>query len=216
MTEKKLSQHIDHTLLKPFASWADIQKLCDEAVEWRTATVCIPPSYVQRVRAAYGERLRICTVIGFPNGYNVTTSKLVEAHQAVADGARDIDMVINISDVKNGDYGKVQDEIRQIQETIDDATLKVIVETCYLSDAEKRRLCKIVSEAKADYIKTSTGFGSAGADLADVKLFRGLLAPNVKIKAAGGIRTRQDFEAFLSAGCDRIGTSATADILGAL
>jgi deoxyribose-phosphate aldolase len=213
MTNQKLSSYIDHTLLKASAEWGDIRKLCTEAIQYRTASVCVPPCYVRRIRDEYGEQLRICTVIGFPHGNSVPTAKMVEARQAIADGADEIDMVINISDAKNGDFDKVLSEIRLVRETAGEAVLKVIVEACFLTEAEKIKLCEIVSEAGADYIKTSTGFGPAGASLEDVRLFRRHIGPHVKIKAAGGIRTKEALEGFLEAGCSRVGASATGEIL---
>jgi deoxyribose-phosphate aldolase len=214
MTDRELLSHIDHTLLKAAASWEDIQKLCDEAVRYRTASVCIPPSYVKAVHDAYGEGLVICTVIGFPLGYSLGAVKIREAEAALADGAREIDMVVNLGDVKNGRDDPVLEEIRGIKKILGNRVLKVIVETCYLSTEEKIRLCRIVTRSGADYIKTSTGFGPAGAVLGDIELFREHIGPGVKIKAAGGIKTRDALEAFLAAGCDRIGTSSTATLLG--
>jgi deoxyribose-phosphate aldolase len=214
MTDQELLSHIDHTLLKAAASWEDIKKLCGEAIRYRTASVCIPPSYVRPVHTAYGEGLTICTVIGFPLGYSVGAVKIRETEAALADGAREIDMVINIGDVKNGRDDTVLEEIRRIKETVGNRVLKVIVETCYLSTEEKIRLCRIVTRAGADYIKTSTGFGPAGTVLADIALFREHIGPGVKIKAAGGIKTRDALEAFLAAGCDRIGTSSAVALLG--
>ncbi|MDR1571039.1 MAG: deoxyribose-phosphate aldolase [Clostridiales Family XIII bacterium] len=214
MTNQKLSGYIDHTLLKASAEWAEIKKLCAEAIRYGAASVCVPPCYVRRIRDEYGDQLRICTVIGFPHGNSVPTAKMVEARQAVADGADEIDMVINISDAKNGDFGKVLSEIKLVREAASEAVLKVIVEACYLTEQEKIRICGIVSDAGADYIKTSTGFGPAGASLEDVRLFRRHIGPNVKIKAAGGIRTREALEDFIEAGCSRIGASCTGEILG--
>lgn len=205
--QEEILSHVDHTQLKPFANWQDIAMLCDEAVQFRTATVCIPPSYVKRVKDAYGNRLRICTVVGFPLGYSTTEAKKAEVIQALHDGADEIDMVVNISDVKNGDFQKVEEEIRVLKEAAGNHILKVIIETCFLTDEEKIFMCKAICSAGADYIKTSTGFGKDGAQLADIYLFRKHLKPGIKIKAAGGIRTVADMEAFLDAGCDRIGTS---------
>lgn len=215
MQVKEMISHVDHTQLKAFATWKDIETLCDEAVEFGTASVCIPPCYIKRVHDKYGDKLTICTVIGFPLGYSVTEAKIAETKQAVADGAKEIDMVINISDVKNGDYDKVEDEIKQIKEACNGNHLKVIIETCYLIEEEKVAMCKAVTNAKAEYIKTSTGFGTAGAQLEDIRLFKENIGPDVKIKAAGGIRTKEAMEAFLEAGCDRIGASAAGDIMRA-
>lgn len=215
MEVKEMISHVDHTQLKAFATWKDIETLCDEAVEYGTASVCIPPCYIKRVHDKYGDNLTICTVIGFPLGYSVTEAKVAETKQAVADGAKEIDMVINISDVKNGDYAKVEGEIKQIKEACGGNLLKVIIETCYLTEEEKIAMCKAVTNANAEYIKTSTGFGTAGAQLEDIRLFKENIGVNVKIKAAGGIRTKEAMEAFLEAGCDRIGASAAGDIMRA-
>ncbi len=213
MENKEIYAHIDHTLLKAFAKWEDIEKLCDEAVKYQTASVCIPQTYIKRVKEKYGDKLTICTVIGFPLGYNLTESKIVEAEQSLANGASEIDMVVNISDVKNGDYEKVEDEIRAIKEAIGDKILKVIIETCYLTEGEKIAMCEAVTKAGADYIKTSTGFGTDGARMEDVILFKEHIGDNVKIKAAGGVRTKEDLIAFIEAGCDRIGTSSAIKML---
>lgn len=213
MDRKEIVAHVDHTQLKAFATWEDIEKLCEEAVEFQTASVCIPPCYVRRVRQKYGNRLKICTVIGFPLGYSVTEAKVEETKQALEDGADEIDMVVNISDVKNGDYDKVTQEIISVKRECLNHILKVIVETCYLTEREKIAMCHAVTDAGAEYIKTSTGFGTAGADMADISLFKEYIGDAVKIKAAGGIRTKEDMEAFLEAGCDRIGSSSAADIM---
>ena len=213
MENKEIYAHIDHTLLKAFAKWEDIEKLCDEAVKYQTASVCIPQTYIKRVKEKYGDKLTICTVIGFPLGYNLTESKIVEAEQSLANGASEIDMVVNISDVKNGDYEKVEDEIRAIKEAIGDKILKVIIETCYLTEEEKIAMCEAVTKVGADYIKTSTGFGTDGARMEDVILFKKYIGDNVKIKAAGGVRIKEDLIAFIEAGCDRIGTSSAIKML---
>ena len=212
MTNGEILAHVDHTLLKAVSSWAEIEKLCAEAIRYRTASVCVPPSYVRRIHEAH-PGLVICTVIGFPLGYSVSAAKLREAEAALADGASELDMVINIGDVKNGDFAAVAGEISALKKTAGDNVLKVIVETCYLTAEEKLRLCEIVTEAGADYIKTSTGFGASGATMEDVLLFKAHVGPAVKIKAAGGIRTREDMVQFLSAGCDRLGTSSAVAIL---
>lgn len=213
MENSKIYAHIDHTLLKPFSTWEDIEKLCDEAVEYKTASVCIPQSYIERINKKYGDELSICTVIGFPLGYNLTESKIVEAKKAIEYGASEIDMVVNISDVKNGDYEKVEEEIKAIKEAVGEKVLKVIIETCYLTKEEKIAMCKAVTNAGADYIKTSTGFGTDGARMEDVLLFKEHIGENVKIKAAGGVRTKEDLIAFIEAGCDRIGTSSAIKML---
>ncbi len=213
MDRKEIIAHVDHTQLKAFATWEDIEKLCEEAMEYKTASICIPPCYVKRVRQKYGNRLKICTVVGFPLGYSVTEAKVEETRKALEDGADEIDMVINISDVKNGDYDKVTQEIISVKRECLNHILKVIVETCYLTEKEKIAMCHAVTDAGAEYIKTSTGFGTAGADMADISLFKEYIGDAVRIKAAGGIRTKEDMEAFLGAGCDRIGSSAAAEVM---
>ena len=210
MTAKEIAAHIDHTLLKAFCSWEEIEKLCDEAVKYNTASVCIPSCFIERIKEKYNDKLVICTVVGFPLGYCNTEAKVAETKKSLEDGADEIDMVINITDVKNGDYQKVEDEIALLKEVCGDKVLKVIIETCYLTEEEKVAMCKAVTNAKADYIKTSTGFGTAGATLEDVLLMKESIGPNVKIKAAGGIRTKEAMEQYLEAGCDRIGCSSTA------
>lgn len=211
MDRKEILSHVDHTQLKAYAAWEDIKKLCEEALELHTASVCVPPCYVKRIKEAYPD-LNICTVIGFPLGYSVTEAKAAETKKALEDGAGEIDMVINITDVKNGDYDAVEREIRTLKEMTGEKILKVIVETCYLTEEEKIRLCEIVTRAKADYIKTSTGFGTAGASLEDIRLFWEHIGSEVKMKAAGGIRTKEDMEAYLKEGCERIGSSAAGKI----
>lgn len=213
MTKEEILQHIDHTQLKAFATWEDIVKLCEEAVEYQTASVCVPPTYIKRIKDKYGEQINICTVIGFPLGYSVTASKVKEAKEAIKDGAGEVDMVVNISDVKNGLYKQVEEEIREVKEACGSHILKVIIETCYLTEEEKIAMCHAVTKAGADYIKTSTGFGTGGATMEDVELFKKHIGEHVKIKAAGGVKTREDLEAFLMAGCDRIGTSSAVGIL---
>ena len=213
MTKEQLFSYVDHTQLKAFATWADIQRLCDEAVEYKTASVCVPPCYIKRIADTYGDKINICTVVGFPLGYSTTDAKVQEVKNAIEDGASEIDMVINISDVKNGDYDKVEAEIKALRETCGDKVLKVIIETCYLTEEEKIAMCKAITNAKADYIKTSTGFGTGGATLEGVILMRNNIGSDVKIKAAGGIRTKEDMEAFVEAGCSRLGTSSAVDIL---
>lgn len=207
MNQNELMKHIDHTLLKADCKWNDIVSLCDEAITFQTASVCIPPAYVKRVHDTYGDEINICTVIGFPLGYSVTEAKVIEAKQALYDGASEIDMVIDITDVKNGLFDKVRNEISLIKEACDGHILKVIIETCYLTDDEKKVMCGIVTDTGADYIKTSTGFGSAGATLDDIKLMKANIGSEVKIKAAGGITTLEEIEQYIEAGCDRIGTS---------
>lgn len=213
MTNAEIFSYVDHTLLKPVATWTDIKKLCDEAMTHRTASVCVPQSYVARINKEYGSKVNICTVIGFPLGYNATAAKMLEAEKAIADGANEIDMVVNICDVKNGDFDAVRKEIADIKGVCGAHVLKVIIETCYLTRDEKIRLCEVVTAAGADYIKTSTGFGTGGATFEDVELFAAHIGEGVKIKAAGGVRTKEDMERFIALGCSRIGTSSAVTIL---
>ena len=211
MDEKEIIKLIDHTQLQADATWEDIVSLCDEAVKYKTATVCIPPTYLKRTHDKYGDNLKLCTVIGFPLGYSCTAAKVVEAQEAIKDGADDT--VVNVSDVKNHRYDEVKKELEEIRKACGDKLLKVIIETCYLTEDEKKELCKIVTEVKADYIKTSTGFGSAGATLEDIELFKKNIGPDVKIKAAGGIRTIEDAVAYAEAGCSRIGSSKVVPLV---
>jgi len=213
MTDREILQRVDHTLLKMTASWEEIKTLCDEAVRFNTASVCIPPCYVKPVFEEYGNNPVIATVVGFPLGYSITAAKVLETERAVLSGAGEIDMVINVGDVKNGRFDFALEEIKLVKRACGGKILKVIIETCYLTEDEKTRLCEIVTEAGADFIKTSTGFGTAGATIADVELFKKRIGPNVKIKAAGGIKTREDLEAFINAGAARIGTSSAVKLL---
>jgi len=213
MTDREILQRIDHTLLKMTASWQEIKTLCDEAVRFNTAAACIPPCYVKPVFEEYGKKPVIATVIGFPLGYSITAAKVLETERAILSGASEIDMVINVGDIKSGHFDWVLEEIKLVKKACGEKLLKVIIETCYLSQEEKIRLCGIVTEAGADFIKTSTGFGTAGATLADVELFKKHIGPNVKIKAAGGVKTREDLEAFIAAGAERIGTSSAVKLL---
>lgn len=204
---------VDHTNLKQIATWDDIKKLCEEGVKYNVASVCIPPSFVKKAKDTYGDRLKVCTVIGFPNGYNTTAVKVFETKDAVNNGADEIDMVINIGLVKAKEFDKVEDEIKQIKEACGGKLLKVIIETCLLTDEEKVKMCKIVTDAKADYIKTSTGFSTGGATIDDVILFRNNVGENVKIKAAGGIKSTDDAQRFIEEGASRLGTSKVVSIL---
>ncbi|MBW6408665.1 deoxyribose-phosphate aldolase [Clostridium weizhouense] len=213
MTNSEILKHVDHTLLKAVATWEDIQKICDEAIEYNTASICIPACYISRIHEKYGDKVNICTVVGFPLGYSTTEAKIVETKKALEDGASEIDMVINITDVKNKLYDKVTEEIRMLKEVVGNKILKVIIETCYLTEEEKIAMCKSVTDAGADYIKTSTGFGTGGATLEDVRLFKKHIGPNVKIKAAGGVKSVEDLEMFISEGCDRIGTSSAVNMI---
>lgn len=213
MTAAEMLQKVDHTQLKAFATWEDIKKLCEEAIAYHTASVCIPPCYIKRVHETYGEKINICTVVGFPLGYSVTKAKVAEVEQALEDGCNEIDMVINISDVKNGLYDKVEEEIRTLKQACGSHILKVIIETCYLTREEKIAMCKAVTNAGAEYIKTSTGFGTDGATKEDIQLFKENIGPKVKMKAAGGVSTVEDLEMFIGLGCDRIGTSRAVGLL---
>ena len=213
MTNEEILSRIDHTLLKAAASWEEIKTLCGEALRFKTAAVCIPPSYIKPVRDAFPDKPVIATVTGFPLGYSVTAAKILETEDAIRCGAAEIDMVVNICDIKNGCFDRVHEEIKQIKKICGEKILKVIIETCYLTEDEKIRLCAIVTEAGADFIKTSTGFGTAGAVLADIQLFKRHIGSGVKIKAAGGVKTREDIEAFITAGADRIGTSSAVKLL---
>ena len=213
MTKQEILTHIDHTQLKAFCTWEDIKKLCDEAIKYNTASVCIPPSYIERIKETYGDKINICTVIGFPLGYNTTETKVFEVKDAIAKGYSEVDMVINIGHVKNGDFDKVEAEIKALKEAAGDKILKVIIETCYLTDDEKVKLCQCVTNAKADYIKTSTGFSTGGATFDDIQLFAKHVGEGVKIKAAGGISSMDDAEKFLALGADRLGTSRIVKIV---
>ena len=208
MEIKEILRTVDHTLLKPEATLQQILTLCDEGLHYGVASVCIPPSFVHDAAAHLAGRLPVCTVIGFPNGYASTATKAFEAFNAVMAGAQEIDMVVNIGWIKDGRYDAVLEEIRAVKEGCDGRLLKVIIETCKLSQDEKLRMCQVVSQSGADFIKTSTGFGGGGATREDVALLRAHTDPRVKVKAAGGIRTLQDAEDFLRLGADRLGTSS--------
>lgn len=212
MKNAEILSHVDHTLLKASASWAEIRELCLDAMKYKTASVCVPPSYISRIAKEF-HGLNICTVIGFPLGYSVTAAKVTETETAVADGASEVDMVINLGDVKNGEFDKITAEIAAVKKAAGAAVLKVIIETCYLTADEKVSLCRCVTDGGADYIKTSTGFGTAGAVMEDILLFKANIGEHVKIKAAGGIKTREDMVEFLEAGCERLGTSSALKIL---
>lgn len=206
----------DHTLLAQTATWADIKAICDDGMRYRTASVCIPASHVKQAKDYVGDRLAICTVIGFPNGYATTAAKCFMAHDAVSNGADEVDMVINLGWVKEGKWDALTEEIRQIKAHCCGKLLKVIIETCLLTDEEKIRMCKCVTDAGADYIKTSTGFSTAGATFDDVALFAKHVGPNVKIKAAGGISSLEDAERFISLGASRLGTSRIVKLAKAM
>ena len=207
MNREEILSHVDHTLLKPEATWPQIQTLCDEAIANHTASVCINTCYVKQAVEYMAGRIPVCCVVGFPLGAMDTASKAFEAKTAIENGAAEVDMVINIGWVKDGLYDKVLDEIRDVKGHCDGRLLKVIIETCLLTEAEKIELCRVVSESGADYIKTSTGFGGGGATREDVALFKAHVAPHVKIKAAGGIADLDDARDFIALGADRLGTS---------
>ena len=206
---------MDHTQLSQTAVWAVIEKLCDEAIRFETASVCIPPSYVKQAKEYVGEKMAVCTVIGFPNGYNTTEVKEFETRQALEDGADEIDMVINLGWVKDGQYDLVEEEIRTLKKACGEKILKVIIETCLLTEEEKFRMCEVVTASGADFIKTSTGFSKAGATFEDIELFAKHVGENVKIKAAGGISSLEDAEKFLELGANRLGTSRIVRLLEA-
>ncbi|MDD2429814.1 MAG: deoxyribose-phosphate aldolase [Eubacteriales bacterium] len=213
MTNAELPALVDHTLLKQTATWADIKTLCDEAMAYGTASVCIPPYFVKRAHDYVEGEVPICTVIGFPNGNTTTAVKVFEAREAIANGAVEIDMVINIGMLKAGEYGLILEEIKQLKAVAGDLILKVIIETCLLSDDEKIRMCGIVGEAGADFIKTSTGFSTGGATFDDIALFAKHVSPNVRIKASGGIATLDDARRFAELGAERLGTSRVVKLL---
>ena len=212
MDIKDILSKVDHTLLNPKATWEEIKNICDDGMKYCTASVCIPPSFVKRAKDYVGENLKICTVIGFPNGYNATDVKVFETENALKNGADEIDMVINIGWVKDGRYDLVEEEIRCIKAACGDKILKVIIETCLLTDTEKIRMCEVVTAAKADFIKTSTGFSKAGATFDDIALFASHVGENVQIKAAGGISSFADADEFVKLGADRLGTSRLVKI----
>lgn len=204
---KNILSKVDHTLLKQTATWSEIKAICDDAVQYQTASVCIPPSFVKRAKEYLGDKMKVCTVVGFPNGYNTTACKVFETKDALDNGADEIDMVINIGWVKDKEYEAVKNEIAELKKACGTKILKVIIETCFLTEEEKIKMCQVVTEAGADYIKTSTGFGGAGATTEDVRLFSDNVGEQVKIKAAGGISTLEDAEHFIKLGASRLGTS---------
>ncbi len=216
MELKEILAKCDHTLLAQTATWEEIRTICDDGVKYHVASVCIPASYVKQAREYLGDRLPVCTVIGFPNGYATTAAKCFMASDAVDNGAEEVDMVINIGWVKDGKFDAVRDEIAAVKAACKGKLLKVIIETCLLTDDEKIAMCKVVSESGADYIKTSTGFSKAGATFADVELFAKHVAPHVKIKAAGGISSLEDAEKFIALGADRLGTSRIVKLAKAM
>ena len=210
---ENILKRVEHTLLKQVCTFDEIKKLCDEGMEYKTASVCIPPSYVKRAKEYVKDKLKICTVIGFPNGYSTKETKMFECEDALKNGADEIDMVINLGDVKNNNFKAIEEEIKAIKDICKDHILKVIIETCFLSEEEKIKLCEVVTKGKADYIKTSTGFGTNGATKEDIILFSKHIGPNVKIKAAGGVKSLKTAEEFLSLGADRLGTSSIISLI---
>ena len=216
MELKEILSKCDHTLLGQASTWNEIKAICDDGMKYATASVCIPASFVKQAKEYTGERLAICTVIGFPNGYATTASKCFMAHDAVSNGADEVDMVINIGWAKEGKWDAITEEIRAIKAACKGKLLKVIIETCLLTDDEKIALCKCVSDSGADYIKTSTGFSTAGATFHDVELFAKHVAPHVKIKAAGGISSLEDAEKFIALGASRLGTSRVVKLAKAM
>lgn len=213
MNTKEVLKHVDHTLLTQSATWEEIKQICDDAAEFQTASVCIPPSYVKQASEYLGDRIPVCTVIGFPNGYMTTAVKEFETKDAIANGAKEIDMVINIGWLKDKKYDRIEEEIRTLKAACGEKILKVIIETCLLTEEEKIKMCEIVTSAGADYIKTSTGFSKAGATFEDIELFAKHIGPDVKMKAAGGISSMEDAEKFLALGADRLGTSRMIKIV---
>ena len=213
MEKQEILKRLDHTLLKQTATWEQIKKICDEGMEYQTASVCIPPCFVKRAKEYVGDKVAVCTVIGFPNGNMTTAAKVFETEDAVKNGADEIDMVINVGDVKAGDYDKVLVEIKAIKAACCGKLLKVIIETCLFTDEDKMKMCEVVTESGADYIKTSTGFSTGGATFEDVKLMRERVGAQVKVKAAGGISSVEDAEKFIALGADRLGTSRLIALL---
>lgn len=207
MDINKILSAVDHTLLSQTATWEEIKTICDDGIKYNVASVCIPASYVKKAKEYVGNKLKICTVIGFPNGYSTAKTKVYETKDAIENGADEIDMVINIGNLKDGLYDVVEEEIKQIKDACGDKILKVIIETCLLTKDEKIKMCEIVTNSGADFIKTSTGFSTSGATFEDISLFKEYVGNNVKIKAAGGIKTLDDAEKFINLGASRLGTS---------
>ena len=212
MDHKEILKHVDHTILSTTATWEQVKALCDDAIAYGTASVCIPPCFVKRAADYVGDRMKVCTVIGFPNGYATTKTKVFETEDAIRAGADEIDMVINIGWLKDKKYDLIEKEIRTLKLVCEDRILKVIIETCLLTEEEKIKMCEIVTKAGADYIKTSTGFSKAGATFEDIELFAKHVGNDVKIKAAGGISSMEDAERFVKLGADRLGTSRIVKI----
>ena len=213
MDKKKILSTVDHTLLSQTATWEDIKRICDEGMKYEVASICIPPSYIREAKNYVGDKLALCTVIWFPNGYMTKATKIYETMDAIANGADEIDMVINLGHVKDKKYDLIEEEIREIKKACGSKILKVIIETCFLTEEEKISMCKVVTNAGADFIKTSTGFGTGGATREDIELFVKHVGPNVKIKAAGGVRDLATAEDFINLGVSRLGTSSIIKII---
>lgn len=213
MDKKKILSTVDHTLLSQTATWEDIKRICDEGMKYEVASICIPPSYIREAKNYVGDKLALCTVIGFPNGYMTKATKIYETMDAIANGADEIDMVINLGHVKDKKYDLIEEEISEIKKACGSKILKVIIETCFLTEEEKINMCKVVTNAGADFIKTSTGFGIGGATREDIELFVKHVGPNVKIKAAGGVRDLATAEDFINLGVSRLGTSSIIKII---
>lgn len=213
MNEQNILKLVDHTLLSQTATWKDIQQICDDAIKYGTASVCIPAAFVRRAKDYVSGKMKICTVIGFPNGYSTTESKVFETEDAISNGADEIDMVVNLGYIKDKNFEGQLDEIKKIKKACGDKVLKVIIETCLLTDEEKIKMCELVTASGADYIKTSTGFSTSGATFHDVELFKKYVGPNVKIKAAGGISSLEDAQKFIELGASRLGTSRIVKII---
>lgn len=214
MNKQDILKKVDHTILSQTAKWEDVKKICDEGIKYNVASVCIPPCYVEEAKKYVGDKLKICTVIGFPNGYNTTNVKVYETLSAIESGADEIDMVINIGYLKDKRYNDIENEIKSIKNVCGNKVLKVIIETCLLTDEEKIKMCEIVDKSGADYIKTSTGFSTSGATFEDIKIFKeSLKGSNLKIKAAGGVKSFEDAEEFIKLGADRLGTSRLVKLM---
>lgn len=213
MDKSEILKRVDHTILTQTCTWGEVKEICDDAIRYNTASICIPPSFVKRAKEYVQDKMKVCTVIGFPNGYVASDVKIYETTIAIRDGADEIDMVINLGNVKSGKFKEILEEIKHIKRICGSRILKVIVETCYLTEAEKIEMCRVVTEAGADYIKTSTGFGSCGATYEDVALFKKHVGKNVKIKAAGGIKTFEMAEEYIRLGADRLGTSSLVKLI---
>lgn len=214
MNKQDILKKVDHTILSQTAKWEDVKKICDDGIKYNVASVCIPPCYVEEAKKYVGEKLKICTVIGFPNGYNTTNVKVYETLSALESGADEIDMVINIGYLKDKRYNDIENEIKSIKNVCGNKVLKVIIETCLLTDEEKIKMCEIVDKSGADYIKTSTGFSTSGATFEDIRIFKeSLKGSNLKIKAAGGVKSFEDAEEFIKLGADRLGTSRLVKLM---